>query len=106
MNLAAAGDLVLDVIFAGQGQIARLVVDVNGVRRPTGSTATTIFKPHDFVHHLGQFVVLEPGDLTNAGTPPGAGLGLRTPVCLRPGDVMELGIDGLGMQRQVDVAAR
>ena len=50
-------------------------------------------------------MVLEPGDLINTGTPPGVGLGQRPPVFLRPGDVMELGIDGLGRQRQRVVAA-
>jgi 2-keto-4-pentenoate hydratase/2-oxohepta-3-ene-1,7-dioic acid hydratase in catechol pathway len=52
------------------------------------------------VHYLSQFLVLEPGDLVNTGTPPGVGLGLDPPVYLQPGDVMELGISGLGMQRQ------
>jgi 2-keto-4-pentenoate hydratase/2-oxohepta-3-ene-1,7-dioic acid hydratase in catechol pathway len=81
-------------------------LDVNGVRRQTGSTATMIFKPYEIVHYLSQFMVLEPGDLINTGTPPGVGMGLRPPVYLRPGDVMELGIEGLGAQRQVVVAAR
>jgi 2,4-diketo-3-deoxy-L-fuconate hydrolase len=74
-------------------------LDVNGVRRQTGSTATMIFDPYTIVHHLSQFLVLEPGDLINTGTPPGVGMGFRPPVWLQPGDVMELGIDGLGTQR-------
>jgi 2-keto-4-pentenoate hydratase/2-oxohepta-3-ene-1,7-dioic acid hydratase in catechol pathway len=52
------------------------------------------------VHHLSQFMVLEPGDLINTGTPPGVGMGHTPPIWLQPGDVMELGIDGLGSQRQ------
>jgi 2-keto-4-pentenoate hydratase/2-oxohepta-3-ene-1,7-dioic acid hydratase in catechol pathway len=75
-------------------------LDVNGVRRQTGSTATMVFDPYTLVHYLSQFLVLEPGDLLNTGTPPGVGMGLKPPVYLRPGDVMELGIDGLGAQRQ------
>jgi 2-keto-4-pentenoate hydratase/2-oxohepta-3-ene-1,7-dioic acid hydratase in catechol pathway len=75
-------------------------LDVNGVRRQTGSTATMIFDPYVIVHYLSQFLVLEPGDLINTGTPPGVGMGFRPPVWLQPGDVMELGIDGLGVQRQ------
>ncbi len=83
-----------------------LWLDVNGVRRQTGSTATMVFDPFFLVHHLSQFLVLEPGDLINTGTPPGVGLGMTPPVWLQPGDVMELGIDGLGAQRQVVVGPR
>jgi 2,4-didehydro-3-deoxy-L-rhamnonate hydrolase len=75
-------------------------LDVSGVRRQTGSTSTMIFDPYFIVHYLSQFLVLEPGDLINTGTPPGVGMGLRPPVWLKPGDVMELSIDGLGRQRQ------
>jgi 2,4-diketo-3-deoxy-L-fuconate hydrolase len=75
-------------------------LDVNGVRRQTGSTKTMIFDPLFVVHHLSQFMVLEPGDLINTGTPPGVGMGHTPPIWLQPGDVMELGIDGLGSQRQ------
>ncbi|MDX2541679.1 fumarylacetoacetate hydrolase family protein [Streptomyces sp. WI04-05B] len=75
-------------------------LDVNGVRRQTGSTKTMIFDPYFIVHYLSQFLVLEPGDLINTGTPPGVGMGFNPPVYLRPGDVMELGITGLGSQRQ------
>lgn len=75
-------------------------LDVNGVRRQTGNTKTMIFDPYFVVHYLSQFLVLEPGDLINTGTPPGVGMGLNPPVYLRPGDVMELGITRLGSQRQ------
>jgi 2,4-diketo-3-deoxy-L-fuconate hydrolase len=78
-------------------------LDVNGVRRQTGSTATMVFSPYEIVRYLSQFLVLEPGDLINTGTPPGVGLGQSPPTYLREGDVMELGIDGLGRQRQVVV---
>jgi 2-keto-4-pentenoate hydratase/2-oxohepta-3-ene-1,7-dioic acid hydratase in catechol pathway len=75
-------------------------LDVNGRRRQTGSTATMVFDPLAIVHYLTQFFVLEPGDVINTGTPPGVGMGHTPQVFLRPGDVMELGIDGLGTQRQ------
>jgi 2-keto-4-pentenoate hydratase/2-oxohepta-3-ene-1,7-dioic acid hydratase in catechol pathway len=75
-------------------------LDVNGVRRQNGNTKTMIFDPYFIVHYLSQFLVLEPGDLINTGTPPGVGMGFDPPVWLRPGDVMELGIRGLGTQRQ------
>jgi 2,4-diketo-3-deoxy-L-fuconate hydrolase len=81
-------------------------LDVNGVRRQTGSTSTMIFDPYFIVHYLSQFLVLEPGDLIDTGTPPGVGMGLSPQVWLQPGDVMELGIEGLGRQRQPVVAPR
>lgn len=84
----------------------RLWLDVNGTRRQTGSTATMIFDPLFIVHHLSQFMVLEPGDLINTGTPPGVGMGFSPQVWLQPGDVVELGIDGLGSQRQRVLAPR
>jgi len=81
-------------------------LEVNGVRRQTGSTATMIFDPLFIVHYLSQFLVLEPGDLINTGTPPGVALGMSPPVWLQPGDLMTLGIDGLGSQRQRVVGPR
>jgi len=83
-----------------------LWLDLNGVRRQTGTTATMVFDPFTIVHHLSQFMVLEPGDLINTGTPPGVGMGFTPQIWLQPGDVMELGVDGLGRQRQVVVAPR
>jgi 2,4-diketo-3-deoxy-L-fuconate hydrolase len=81
-------------------------LDVNGTRRQTGSTSTMIFNPFFIVHYLSQFLVMEPGDLINTGTPPGVGMGYDPPVFLGPGDVMELGIDGLGTQRLTVVGPR
>jgi len=81
-------------------------LDVSGVRRQTGNTSTMIFDPYFIVHYLSQFLVLEPGDLINTGTPPGVGMGFKPPVWLQPGDVMELGITGLGTQRQTVLAPR
>lgn len=80
-------------------------LDVNGQRRQTGSTRTMIFDVPYVVWYLSQFMVLEPGDLINTGTPPGVGLGMTPPTFLAVGDVMELGIDQLGTQRQRLVAA-
>jgi 2-keto-4-pentenoate hydratase/2-oxohepta-3-ene-1,7-dioic acid hydratase in catechol pathway len=90
----ATTDEIADVLDLG------MWLDVNGVRRQNGSTATMIFDPYFIVHYLSQFLVLEPGDLIDTGTPPGVGMGLNPQVWLQPGDVMELGIDGLGTQRQ------
>jgi 2,4-didehydro-3-deoxy-L-rhamnonate hydrolase len=68
----------------------------NGVQRLTGNTKTMIFDPYVIVHYLSQFLVLEPGDLINTGTPPGVGMGFTPPVWPVPGEVIELGIEGLG----------
>jgi 2,4-didehydro-3-deoxy-L-rhamnonate hydrolase len=77
-------------------------LDVNGKRCQTGSTKTMIFGAAHLVSYLSRFMTLYPGDLIITGTPPGVGMGMKpSPVFLKPGDVMTLGIDGLGSQRQV-----
>ena len=81
-------------------------LDVNGTRRQSGSTATMIFDPYFIVRYLSQFMVLEPGDLINTGTPPGVGMGHTPPIWLQPEDVIELGIEQLGTQRQNVLAPR
>ncbi|GAB4065650.1 fumarylacetoacetate hydrolase family protein [Ancylobacter sonchi] len=74
--------------------------DVNGERRQRGSTATMIFSVDFLVSYISQFMVLDVGDVIITGTPPGVGLGMKPPLYLKPGDVMTLGIEGLGEQRQ------
>ena len=81
-------------------------LNVNGIRRQTGNTKTMVFDPYFIVYYLSQFLVLEPGDLIDTGTPPGVGMGFTPPIWLQPGDVMELGIEGLGVQRQPVLAPR
>jgi 2,4-diketo-3-deoxy-L-fuconate hydrolase len=81
-------------------------LDVNGIRRQDGCTSTMIFDPYFVVHYLSQFLVLEPGDLINTGTPPGVGMGFDPPIWLQAGDVVELGIEGLGQQRQTVIPPR
>jgi 2,4-diketo-3-deoxy-L-fuconate hydrolase len=78
----------------------KMTLDVNGIRRQNGSTSTMIFKVPFLVSYVSEFMTLEPGDLISTGTPPGVGLGLKPPVFLREGDVMELEVEGLGRQRQ------
>jgi 2-keto-4-pentenoate hydratase/2-oxohepta-3-ene-1,7-dioic acid hydratase in catechol pathway len=73
---------------------------VNGVLRQDGNTANMVFGVDHLVWYLSQFLVLEPGDLVNTGTPAGVALGMAEPQFLRAGDVVELEIDGLGRQRQ------
>ena len=84
----------------------RMTLDVNGVRRQDGTTSTMVFDPFFVVHYISQFMVLEPGDLINTGTPPGVGMGFDSQLWLQVGDVMELAIDGLGTQRQTVIAPR
>jgi 2-keto-4-pentenoate hydratase/2-oxohepta-3-ene-1,7-dioic acid hydratase in catechol pathway len=76
-------------------------LDVNGKRFQTGNTKTMVFGVATLVSYLSRFMTLLPGDLITTGTPPGVGLGVKpNPVFLKPGDVMTLGIDRLGEQRQ------
>jgi 2-keto-4-pentenoate hydratase/2-oxohepta-3-ene-1,7-dioic acid hydratase in catechol pathway len=75
-------------------------LDVNGKRMQTGSTKTMIFSIAFLLHYISQFLVLEAGDVVTTGTPPGVGLGMKPPIFLKAGDVMTLGIEGLGQQRQ------
>ncbi len=75
-------------------------LDVNGQRRQTGNTSTMIFRIPHIVSYISQFMTLYPGDVIPTGTPPGVAMGMTPPGWLKPGDVVELGIEGLGTQRQ------
>ena len=88
-------------------QNLKLWLDVDGVRRQTGTTANMIFGVRHLVSYISQFMTLEPGDIIATGTPPGVGLGIKPePVFLKAGQVMTLGIEGLGDQRQKTIEAR
>ena len=78
---------------------------VNGETMQRSSTNQMVYKPAFLVHYLSQFMILEPGDIINTGTPPGVGMGQKPPRYLKPGDVMQLEIEGLGRQRQSAVTA-
>jgi 2-keto-4-pentenoate hydratase/2-oxohepta-3-ene-1,7-dioic acid hydratase in catechol pathway len=75
-------------------------LDVNGEKRQRGNTSTMIFDCHHIVWACSQYFLMEPGDVIITGTPPGVGLGMKPPQFLKAGDVVTLGIDGLGEQRQ------
>jgi len=81
-------------------------LDVNGERRQTGNTKTMIFGVEHLVWYCSQFFVMEPGDIIITGTPPGVGLGMKPPRFLKAGDVVTLGIQGLGEQKQKIVALK
>jgi 2,4-didehydro-3-deoxy-L-rhamnonate hydrolase len=81
-------------------QALDLWLEVNGERVQHGSTSTMVFGVHHIVAYLSQFFTLTPGDIITTGTPPGVGMGMKPPRYLKPGDVMRLGIEGLGEQQQ------
>lgn len=85
----------------GDPQNLGLWLDVNGTRRQTGNTKTMIFNVAEIVSYLSRHMSMQPGDIISTGTPPGVGAGFNPPVFLKSGDVVTLGIDGLGEQRQV-----
>jgi 2,4-diketo-3-deoxy-L-fuconate hydrolase len=78
-------------------------LDLNGLRMQTGSTRTMIFSVAKIVSYVSQFMTLMPGDVIATGTPPGVGMGQKPPRYLKQGDLMTLGIDGLGTQQQIVV---
>ncbi|RAJ83378.1 2-keto-4-pentenoate hydratase/2-oxohepta-3-ene-1,7-dioic acid hydratase in catechol pathway [Chitinophaga dinghuensis] len=82
----------------------RLWLTVNGQKMQDGNTSNFIFKVPFLVHYLSQFMTLLPGDVISTGTPAGVGLGMNPQVYIKPGDVIELGIDGLGTSKQTAVA--
>ncbi|WP_136616870.1 MULTISPECIES: fumarylacetoacetate hydrolase family protein [Mesorhizobium] len=81
-------------------QALRMWLEVNGSKMQDGSTRTMVYGVAFLVSYLSQFMSLHPGDIIATGTPPGVGMGMKPPRFLRDGDVVELGIDGLGAQRQ------
>jgi 2-keto-4-pentenoate hydratase/2-oxohepta-3-ene-1,7-dioic acid hydratase in catechol pathway len=85
-------------------QDLHLWLEVDGKRYQDGSTRTMIFSVAHLVSYVSRYMTLEPGDIIPTGTPPGVGLGLKPPVFLKPGNVMRVGIDGLGEQQQRVVA--
>ncbi len=86
-------------------QVLEMWLDVNGERMQTGNTRTMIFSVAKLVSHVSHYMTLMPGDIITTGTPPGVGMGKKPePIWLKPGDVVTLGIQGLGEQRQRVVA--
>lgn len=81
-------------------QALDMYLDLNGERCQAGNTRTMIFGVAEIIAHLSEFITLEPGDVISTGTPPGVGMGMKPQRFLKPGDVMRLGISGLGEQVQ------
>ena len=85
-------------------QALALWLTVNGQKVQDGSTRTMVYGVKYLVSYLSQFMTLHPGDVISTGTPPGVGLGMKPPRYLKAGDVVELGVEGLGQQRQEVIA--
>ena len=86
-------------------QNLKMWLDVNGKRMQDGSTSTMVYGVNFLISYLSQFMSLQPGDIISTGTPPGVGMGMKPQVFLKPGDVMKLGIEGLGEQTQKTISA-
>ncbi|MCW5732369.1 MAG: fumarylacetoacetate hydrolase family protein [Alphaproteobacteria bacterium] len=87
-------------------QNLKLWLELNGKRVQNGTTAKMIFGVAEIVAYVSRFMTLHPGDVISTGTPPGVGLGMKPPLFLKPGDVMRLGIEGMGEQVQKVAAAK
>jgi 2,4-didehydro-3-deoxy-L-rhamnonate hydrolase len=81
-------------------QDLRLWLEIDGHRYQDGSTSTMVFEVAHLISYLSRFMSLHPGDIISTGTPPGVGFGQKPPIYLRAGNVIRLGIDGLGRQKQ------
>ncbi|WP_458232945.1 ureidoglycolate lyase [Roseateles sp. P5_E8] len=86
-------------------QELNLWLEIDGKRFQNGNTRTMVFNVAQIVSYLSKFMSLQPGDVISTGTPPGVGLGQKPPLYLKPGQTMQLGIQGLGVQTQKTVAA-
>ncbi|PHS07268.1 MAG: 2-hydroxyhepta-2,4-diene-1,7-dioate isomerase [Blastopirellula sp.] len=85
-------------------QNLKMWLRLNGQTRQDGSTKTMVYGVAHCVSYLSRFMSLQPGDIISTGTPPGVGMGMKPPTYLKPGDIIELGIEGLGEQRQEVIA--
>jgi 2-keto-4-pentenoate hydratase/2-oxohepta-3-ene-1,7-dioic acid hydratase in catechol pathway len=103
-NFGQLGPFLVTRDAVADPQALDMWLTVNGEKKQDGSTRTMVYGVAHLVSYLSQFMTLHPGDVISTGTPPGVGMGQKPPVFLKPGDVVELGIAGLGQQRQ-DVIA-
>lgn len=99
-NFGQTGPWLVTPDEVGDPQNLSMWLEVNGERVQDGSTKTMVYGVAHLVSYLSRFMTLEPGDIISTGTPPGVGLGFNPPRYLKAGDVVELGIEGLGTQKQ------
>lgn len=100
-NFSPTGPWLLTADEVSDVHNLRLKLQVNGMTMQDGNTKNLIFDVYYIIHYLSQFMTLEAGDLILTGTPAGVGLGMKPPLYLKAGDVVELGVDGLGEQKQI-----
>jgi len=100
-NFSPTGPWLLTADEVADVHNLRLKLQVNGKTMQDGNTKNLIFDVYYIIHYLSQFMTLEAGDLILTGTPAGVGLGMKPPLYLKAGDVVELGVDGLGEQKQI-----
>ena len=103
-NFGQTGPWLVTPDEAGDPPNLSMWLTVNGEKVQDGSTRTMVYGVAHLVSYLSQFFTLHPGDIISTGTPPGVGLGMKPPRYLKPGDVVELGIENLGQQKQECVA--
>ena len=103
-NFGPLGPYLVTADEVADPQDLHMWLEVNGERMQDGSTKTMVYGVAHLISYLSRFFTLEPGDIITTGTPPGVGMGRKPPRFLRAGDVVRLGIDGLGEQRQEVVA--
>ena len=99
-NFGQTGPWLVTADAVTDPQNLHMWLEVNGERMQDGSTKTMVYGVAHLISYLSRFFTLQPGDVISTGTPPGVGMGLKPARYLRPGDVVRLGIDGLGEQRQ------
>lgn len=105
LTLGPIGPWLVTPDEVGDPHVLDIWLEVDGHRYQNGNTRTMIYRVPFLVHYLSQFMSLHPGDVISTGTPPGVGLGLDPPTYLEVGQTMQLGIQGLGQQRQRVIAA-
>lgn len=103
-NFGQTGPWLVTPDEVGDPQNLSMWLEVNGERVQNGSTKTMVYGVAHLVAYLSNFMTLEPGDIISTGTPPGVGLGFKPPRYLKSGDKVELGIQGLGQQKQVCIS--
>lgn len=103
-NFGQTGPWLVTPDEAGDPQNLTMWLTVNGEKVQNGSTRTMVYGVAHLISYLSQFMTLHPGDIISTGTPPGVGLGMKPPRYLKAGDVVELGIQGLGEQKQQVIA--
>jgi 2-keto-4-pentenoate hydratase/2-oxohepta-3-ene-1,7-dioic acid hydratase in catechol pathway len=103
-TFAPMGPFLVTPDEAGDVHNLPIWLSLNGEKVQNSNTSNLVFSIPELIAYISRFMTLLPGDVISTGTPPGVGLGFKPPIYLKPGDVMELGIEGLGTMRQETIA--